>query len=189
MVSSSTRSLAKRLIQIRHVTKARQSLVIELRRDSVLAAVRLMKSRHTRYQKRDDYEEMTFVEWLIAEQHMEDTYLHHGTGRHGMSLGVRRRWAIQFRDFFMRPELQLEMQEDEFPGEWAALALEAQINARFAADGEAITVLHEGRGALPTQGLFEPGVAFYFEDGQLPEEGQESWAKTLEKVIEGRWRN
>lgn len=168
MAVITVRSVARRLVNIQHLSSLYHQAVVEMRNEAVKTTVNTLWRRYKQHQKRED--PRSFVEWLVAKQHLEATFWHVTTGT---ALATRRRWAIGYYKFLTRKELTLA---DDPENLWVFDALESAINAKHDEPDWIIVVEAVERGAIERYRL-KAGVSFMFgkverpvdrEDDQLP---------------------
>jgi hypothetical protein len=153
MAVMTARSIARRLVNISHLSSLYHQAVEDMRRDAVNTTVNTLWNRYRSHQKRE--EPRSFVDWLVEKQHLENTFWHRTTGT---GVATRRRWAFGYFRFLTRKELTLA---DDPSNLWMFDALEAKINSKHDDLDWVIVVETVNRDGIPRYRL-QPGVSFMF---------------------------
>lgn|GEM_PF-5355733 len=164
MAVMTARPIARRLVNIQHLSSLYHQAVEEMRRDAVNTTVNTLWNRYRQHQKRE--EPRSFVDWLVSKEHLENTFWHATTGT---GLPTRRRWAIGYFKFLTRKELTLA---DDPSNLWMFDALEAKINSKHQDPNWVIVVETVQRDGIPRYNL-QPGVSFMFGKVERPKQDTE----------------
>lgn len=154
MAVMTARPIARRLVNIQHLTSLYHHAVEELRRDAVKTTVNALWRRYMEHQKKGE-EPRSFIDWLVWKEHFEATFWHRTTGA---GPATRRRWAIGYLKFLTRKELTLA---DDPYNLWVFDALEEALNAKNDDPDWVITVETVERDAMPRYRL-KAGSALMF---------------------------
>jgi hypothetical protein len=164
MVALSARGIAKRIIKIRMISKLYHDGVAELRADAVKATADNLWRRYSqecsRAKKREE-PVMTYLDWLVSMEHMEQTFRH---DNRGMSLSVRRMWSISYFNFLTQKDLTLA---DDPNNLWVIDALQRAINDRIIDPDWYVVVETVTREAIRPH-VRKDGVSFMFVKVQRP---------------------
>jgi len=158
MAVGAARSIATRLQKIRRLSSLYHDEVTEFRADAVKATADNLWRRYTqdcRRRRRLEEPVLSYLDWLVSMAHMERTFWHKNGG---MSLSVRRRWAIDYYNFLTRKELTFA---DDPENVWVIDALKRALNDRndnpdWMIDVETVTLRAIGKHVK------KDGVSFIF---------------------------
>jgi hypothetical protein len=164
MAVGAARGIAMRLRKIQRLESLYHEEVEELRADAIKATADNLWRRYSqecsRAKKREELV-LSYLDWLVTMEHMEQTFRHDSRG---MSLPVRRGWAIRYYNFLTHKQLTLA---DDPSNLWVIDALQRAINDRNSDPDWIVVVETVIRKSIQPR-LKEEGVSFMFVKVQRP---------------------